>query len=225
MKPQPPASFSQTITVLVADDHPLFRHGLVEVLKADSDLRLLAEAGDGPTALQLVQQHRPQVAILDVRMPKISGLDVARAVRAARLPVALIFLTMYDDEETFQEAMELGVQGYVLKDSALSEIVAAVKTVAAGKHHISASLASFLIQRQARTAALQKAKPGLSELTPAERRILKMIAEDQTTKEIAALLGLSPRTIETHRLHIAEKLNLHGTHSLLKFAFEHKARL
>ena len=215
----------QPITVLVADDHPLFRHGLVEVLKADPDLRLLAEASDGQTARQLIQQHPPQVAILDVRMPKATGLEVARAVRAARLPVALIFLTMHDDEETFQEAIELGVKGYLLKDCAMTDIVDAVKTVAAGKHYVSPSLASFLVHRQASTTALQKAKPGLSDLTQGERRILKMVAEDKTTKEIAALLGLSPRTVETHRLNIGEKLNLHGTHSLLKFAFEHKARL
>ena len=222
---KPPVAVSPPITLLVADDHPLFRHGLVEVLQSDRSLRLLAEAGDGQAAQQLIQQHQPQVAILDVLMPKATGLDVARAVRAASLRVALIFLTMYDDEETFQEAIELGVQGYILKECAMTDILDAVRTVVAGKHYVSPSLAGFLIHRQTSAAALQKAQPGLSDLTPGERRILKMVADDKTTKEIASLLSLSPRTVETHRLNIAEKLNVHGTHSLLKFAFEHKRQL
>jgi DNA-binding NarL/FixJ family response regulator len=213
------------ITILVADDHPIFRRGLVETIQSDPGLRIVAEAGDGQAALSAIRDLSPEIALLDVHMPKADGIAVARAVRDQQLPTHLIFLTMHDDEETFQEAMDLGVKGYVLKESAVLDVLHAIRAVAAGQHFISPSISGYLVRRREAGQKLREKVPGLESLTPAERRILKLISEDHTSKEIADQLGISPRTVETHRLHICEKLNLHGAHSLLKFAYDNKGKL
>lgn len=216
---------AQSITILVADDHPIFRKGLVETIQTDSNLEIVQEASDGEEALKCLLETRPDVALLDVHMPKMSGLAVARQAQSQELPTRIVFLTMYDDEETFQEAMNLDVKGYILKESAVVDVLQGIKAVAAGRHFISPSISGYLLQRRSRAQALRETVPGLDTLTPAEYRILKMVSEDKTSKEIAAELGISPRTVETHRLHICEKLNLHGAHSLLRFAFDHKGKL
>src|SRR5262245_13359927 len=213
------------IKILVADDHPLFRKGLVDVVRADAALEIVKEAGDGAEALRFIQELQPAVAVLDIEMPRLSGLEVAAEIQKARLPVELIFITAYKDPETFDEAMTLGVKGYVLKESAAMDIVAGIKTVARGERYISPSLSGLLFRRVESARALRAERPGLDTLTPTERRILKMVSLDRTTKEIAADLGVSHRTIENHRANIAVKLGLSGSHSLLKFAYDNKSKL
>jgi len=215
---------SKRISMIVADDHPIFRRGLTETIQTDPCLEILEETGDGATALRLIEERRPDVALLDVHMPQLNGLAVARAVQRRGLATRIIFLTMYDDEETFQEAMSLGVMGYVMKESAVDDVLNSIKMVAEGKHFISPSISGYLVARGAKSQARVEEVPGLASLTPAELRILKMISQDNTSKEIAAELGISPRTVDTHRLHICEKLNLRGAHSLLKFAFDNKGK-
>jgi DNA-binding NarL/FixJ family response regulator len=136
-----------------------------------------------------------------------------------------IFLTIHREEELFQAALDLGVKGYVLKDSAVTDIIAGIKAVAAGQAYLSPALSPYLLKRSERAAALTKAKPGINGLTPTERRILKLIAEEKTSKEIAEELFISPRTVETHRTNIARKLELHGSLALIKFAVTHKSEL
>lgn len=216
---------SDPITILVADDHPIFRKGLIEALHSDPGLKIVGEAGDGQAALEIIEKMRPDIALLDVHMPKADGVSVARTLQKKDLPTRLVFLTMYDDEETFQEAMDLGVKGYVLKESAVLDVIGSVRAVAAGQHFISPSISGYLVRQRAAGQKLREKAPGLDSLTPAEHRILRMISEDLTSKEIADRLGISPRTVETHRLHICEKLNLHGVHSLLKFAYDNKGKL
>ena len=213
------------IKILIADDHPVVRKGLREAIESDPTLELLPDASDGEQALRLIEQSRPAIAILDIHMPRRSGLEIARTVMVKRLPVDLIVLTMYDDEDLFNEALSLGVKGYLLKDSAIPEILSAIRAVVGGKTFISPSLSDFLLQRRGRSGALAKEKPGLDDLSPTERRILQLIAQDRTTKEIAEVLGISARTVDTHRQNICHKLDLHGTHSLLKFAYDHKSEL
>ena len=150
---------------------------------------------------------------------------VARAVRQQNLGVEIVFLTIHREEELFQAALDLGAKGYVLKDSAVTDIVAAIKSVAAGQHYISPQLSSYLLKRSKSVAELNARKPGLEDLTPTERRILKLIAQDKSSKEIAAELFISHRTVETHRTNISRKLELHGNLALVKFALEFKARL
>jgi DNA-binding NarL/FixJ family response regulator len=215
----------QPITVLIADDHPIFRRGLCEVIAGDPGLNLVAEAGDGDQALDLIQARHPAVAVLDIHMPKRSGVRVARDLRDLRWPGALIFLTMDNEEGLLNEALNLGVLGYLLKENAVAELLAAIHSVAAGKSYVCQALSPSLLRRRAAAEVLRAQAPGLDRLTPAERQVLKLIAEDRTSKEIARFLGCSVRTIETHRLNISRKLELSGTHSLLRFAFNHKSEL
>jgi len=217
---------SQTeICVIIADDHPIFRRGLRQVLEMDSKLKIVAEADDGEAALARIEELRPDVALLDVDMPGLDGFEVARRLRDLRLPVQVVFLTMHKDEHFLNSALDVGVKGYVLKDSAVTDIVNAVKTVAAGQSFISPQLSTYLINRLSRAQTLAVNQPGVAELTPTERRILKMIAEYKTSKEIADQLCISVRTVEHHRASIATKLDLKGSHALIKFAVEHQSEL
>jgi DNA-binding NarL/FixJ family response regulator len=211
--------------ILIADDHPIFREGLRRLIESENGLEVVSEAGDGRTALREIEAFQPDVAILDVDMPEMDGFDVARAVKEKRLPVELVFITMYKDEEMFNEALDLGVKAYVLKDSAVTDLIGAVRAVLAGSNFISPALSSHLINRHGRANALERKKPGLKDLTPTERRILPLIADNKTSREIAEALFISVRTVENHRSNICQKLDLHGAHALLKFALEHKSEL
>lgn len=213
------------ITVVIADDHPIFLKGLREVIAEDNDLIVAGEAADGAAALGCLQSLSPQVAVIDIDMPKMNGFAVAEKTRELKLPVEIIFLTMHRGEDAFNRALDIGVKGYVLKDSAVLDIVNGIKTVASGQHYISPSISSFLINRTARAAELARQRPGIHQLTQMERRILKLIAEKKTSKEIAAALYISPRTVDNHRNNICSKLDLHGSNALLKFALEHKSEL
>jgi DNA-binding NarL/FixJ family response regulator len=213
------------IRVVIADDHPVFRQGLRQIVELEPELKILGEAGEGVAALRMIQQLEPDVAVLDIHMPNLKGFDVAREIRRLGLPVRIIFLTMYDDERMFNEALNVGASGYLLKDSAISDIVNGIRAVASGQHYISPSISGYLINRSARRAALGERAPRLDALTPAERRILKLIAEHKTSKEIAAQLFISHRTVENHRHSICHKLGLHGSNALVRFAVEHRDEL
>ncbi len=212
-------------TILIADDHPIYRKGLCEVVESDPSLRLVGQAANGEEALRLIRGLRPAVAILDINMPRLSGLQVAQELSGEAAPPRLVLLTMHEDAALFDRAMELGVRAYVLKESAVEDLLTAVRTVVEGRNFISPTMATLLLKRREEGAVLRREKPGLDLLTPTERRVLRLISEDRTTKEIADLLGLSPRTVETHRQNMSHKLHLSGSHSLLKFAFDHKAHL
>lgn len=208
--------------ILMADDHPIYRDGLRQIIHTDPGLKVIQETGNGAEALRLARELKFDIAILDVDMPGLNGLDVARARQKERLQFELIFLTMYREEDMLHEAMSLGAKGYVLKESAAADILQSIHTVAGGQYYVSPSLTGLLVNRGAREG---EQMPGLDRLTPAERRILRLIASDKTSKEIADDLGLSPRTVENHRTNMSAKLGLQGSHSLLKFAFENKGKL
>jgi DNA-binding NarL/FixJ family response regulator len=213
------------ITVLIADDHPIFRKGLCEVLSEDPSIKLVAEVADGAAALQKIRELKPQAAVLDLDMPQMNGLQLAQRISELKLPVAVVILTMHKEEMVFNEAMNAGILGFVLKENAASDLLGCIHAVVGGQSFISPSLSSFLLNRRRGAKDLLQETPGLQTLTPAERRILKLIAEDLTSKEIADRLGLSPHTVENHRAKICERLNLRGSHSLLKFAYDNKSRL
>jgi DNA-binding NarL/FixJ family response regulator len=212
------------LKILIADDHPIFRRGLREVMEEDAGLLIVGEAGNGLIALQQIEQLQPDIAVLDIDMPQLSGFEVVKELQRKNLPVKIIFLTMHRDEDLFNEALSLGALGYVLKDSAATEAVACIRTVAGGQHYISPVISTYLIRRGERMAAFTQETAGLSALTPAELRVLKLIATNKTSREIAAELFLSYRTVENHRANICQKLNLHGSHALVRFAFEHKSQ-
>jgi DNA-binding NarL/FixJ family response regulator len=215
----------ERVRVLIVDDHPLFRQGLRQVIEADPRFELIAEAGDGTAALQIIQEKKPDVAVVDVNLPALSGLEIARKLQGKRLPTRIIILTMYKEEETFNRAMDLGVRGFVLKENAVQDILDGIAAVAKGEHYLSPSISGYLMRRHDRANALSAKKPGLEDLTKAELRVLKLVAENKTSREIAAELFISPRTVEAHRTNICEKLELRGSHSLIRFAIENRALL
>lgn len=213
------------IRLVIADDHPVYRRGLSMIIAADPALKIVAEAEDGVAALACIQREEPDVAVLDVDMPGRGGFDVVRALQKLPLHIAVVFLTMHKDEGLFNTAMDLGVKGYVLKDSAITDIVASIKAAAAGDHYISPPLTSYLVKRSQRRTTLLASKPSLDDLTPTELRVLKLIAEHKTSREIAEIMFISVRTVERHRLNIGTKLDLRGSNALLTFALENKSVL
>jgi DNA-binding NarL/FixJ family response regulator len=213
------------IKILIADDHPLLRAGLRQAIASDPHIEIIAEAADGAAALELLTTHGPDVAVLDIEMPNLTGFALLRELRAQRLPTAVVFLTMYRDEEMFNEALDLGALGYVLKDSAMTDITGAIRAAAHGQPFISPDISAYLFNRATRSTTFTQQMPTLQALTQTERRVLKLIAENKTSKEIAVELFISYRTVENHRTNICQKLALKGSHSLLKFAFEHKSEL
>jgi DNA-binding NarL/FixJ family response regulator len=214
----------QPITIVIADDHPVVRSGLRFVLEKNQRIKIIHEADNGDVALQLIRQSKPNIALVDIEMPVMDGFAVARAVHDENLPVNLIFMTMHNDEQTFDKAMDLGVRGFLLKDNAVADIMNAVESVIQGKHYISPSLSDYLMQR-ARPQTSTSASLSVDDLTPTEKNILKLIADQKTTKTIADELFISPKTVEKHRSNICTKLDLHGAYALLKFALDNKSRL
>lgn len=213
------------IRILIADDHALIRKGLRQIIEADTDYKVVAEAANGAEALGFITQLLPQIAIIDVNMPEMGGFDVAREAQKRKLDVGIIFLTMHKDKTFFEKAMDLGARGYILKDGALNEIVDAINSVVRGRPYISPQLSGYLLQRMDRIGLLAKQTPALNDLTSTEKRILKLVAEYKTSKEIAEELHIHYRTVDNHRTNIASKLGLHGSHALLKFAVEHHTEL
>lgn len=202
------------ICVLIAEDSPYVRRGLRQVIAADPRIKIVAEVTDGVAALAQIRALRPHIALLDVKMHPLSGFDVARAVNQEALPCEIIFLTQYDDEQHFNAALDLGVKGYVLKDGAETEVLDSIHTVAAGRSYFTPTLSDFMLKRATRR-----------QFTPTERRILQLIAEYKTSRQIAEELHLAPRTIEHHREILCAKLGLEGAHALLRYALEHRNEL
>ena len=211
--------------VIIADDHPLFREGLAKTIGNDSNFTVIGQAGDGTEALNLIKEKNPDLAVLDVSMPKMDGLEVARRAHQEGSPTEIVILTMYTDLSYFNAALDLGVRGYVLKDSATAEFLACLKAVKEGQYYISPAISHLLIERDRKAQSLFGTIPALRQLTPAERSILKLLAQNLTSKEISEKIFVSVRTVENHRMHICQKLGIKGHNKLLEFALENKAAL
>jgi DNA-binding NarL/FixJ family response regulator len=201
------------------------RLGLREIIHQHAGFRVVADAGNGELALELIEQLKPAMAILDIDMPKLSGLEVVKQVIARKIPTEIIILTMHDEASFLERALALGVLGYVLKDSVENEIFSAIESVQNGKPYISPSLSNILLKRNSRSKEGSEKKLGIIDLTPAEHKVLKLVADNKTTKEIADLLFISERTVESHRSSICAKLGLHGQNALLRYAIALKNRL
>jgi DNA-binding NarL/FixJ family response regulator len=210
------------IRIVIAEDHPFYRDGLRNALEKDKSLRVVAEASDGRTAFEHIQTLRPDVAILDISMPEMDGCTLARKIRKEKIPVEIIFLTISDDEDIFEEALEWDVKGYLLKDCTGAEIVRCVKAVSSGQNYTSPSMTTYLINKNHRVKEFAKKIPELHLLTPQERAILKRIAQDKSSKEIAEEMGIAPKTVDAHRSNICNKLEIHGNYALTRFAAQHK---
>lgn len=211
------------IKITIADDHPIFRSGLRQLIESEDTIRIIGESDNGKKALAHIEELKPDIAILDIDMPGLTGLQVLKNLDHQETKV--IFLTMYAEEDIFDEAMNLGIKGYVLKDSAVNDIIECIHTVMNDNYYISPSVSNFLINRRKKLNVLRDNNPNLQNLTVTEKKVLKFISENKTSKEIAGVLFLSPRTIENHRANISSKLDLKGSHSLVKFAIENKTLL
>jgi DNA-binding NarL/FixJ family response regulator len=211
--------------VFIADDHHIFRQGLLKLLEAEKAITVVGESGDGLEALQMIREQKPDIAILDISMPNMNGLEIVKHIKKDELLIEFIILTMYDDEEYFNEALECGVKGYLLKDNAISDLLQCVKCVLQGKYYVSPLISEYLVNREKRVKQLRCEHPGFEKLTTMEKRILKLISENKTSKEIAEVLYISHRTVQNHRTHICEKIGLKGHHKLLQFALVNKSYL
>lgn len=211
--------------VVIVDDHPLFREGLRHAIQGNPRFEVAAEAGRGEKALDFILQEKPDVAVLDVNLPDMTGFDLITALRKKKCNIPVVILTMLKDEQAFNTALNLKVNGYVLKENASEEILNCIDVVANGGSYVSPSLTDFMLRRRSRTEELARKRPGLDDLTVAERRVLKRIADGKTSREIAAEFFISPRTVESHRAHICEKLGLSGSNKLLQFALQNRDSL
>ena len=201
------------IRVLIADDHALVRSGLRMVLEKHADIAVIAEAGDGVEALEAAQSARPDVAILDVSMPRMTGIQAAREIEAHRPDVRVLLLSMHDDERYFYEGLEAGAAGYVLKRAADKDLIGAVRTVADGRTFLSGE-AQRALARRWQEGETEPADP----LTPRELEVVKLIAEAQTNREIADTLNLSEKTVESHRANVLAKLGMRDRVELARYA-------
>ncbi len=216
---------AKTITIIIADDHPMFREGVRAALSGDPALTIAGVSSDGEQALRSIRELDPDVAVLDMNMPKMTGLQVLKELKKIECRTEVVFLTMFDDEEILNEAMDLGVKAYILKESASIEIVNAVRAASEGRYYISPALTGKLLKRKEKQDSFTSSHPRLTSLTEQERRILSMIADSKSSKEIAQELFLSQKTIDNYRFKISEKLGLSGSYSLLKFALENRSNL
>ena len=215
---------NKATNILIADDHALIRKGLRQVLESQYGFHI-TEAENGEDALKYIREQQPDIAVLDVEMPLMTGFEVAKRVHNESLTIDIIFLTMFKDELMFNKAMDIGVKGYMLKENTTAEIVQCIKSVQAGKYYLSPAISEYLIRRNTRLISPAADKNGINLLTPAERNILKLLAMMKTNQEIAKELSISIKTVQNHRHNICNKLDISGTHALLKFAVENAERI
>jgi DNA-binding NarL/FixJ family response regulator len=212
------------IRILLADDYPVVRKGLKASIEEEPSLKVIAEAADGEEALKLIRTLRPQLAVLDIDMPKMDGLAVVKEMARLKLETKAIILSFHNDEDIFRAALDAGAKGYLLKESAMEEIVSAIQAVIAGKVYLSTGIALQLLQGD-HAAKATPDNPLLRDLTLSERRILRLIAEGLSSKEIGDQLAIHYRTVENHRSNMCRKLNIEGANALLRFALQHKEAL
>lgn len=202
----------------MADDHNVLREGLRLLLERQEDFEVVAEAGDGREALALARQHRPDIAVIDIAMPGLNGIEVTRRIIDICEGTAIVILSMHHDESYILRALNAGARAYLLKDSLKADLIAAIRAVARGHSYFSPIIRRLLQEDFFREMADKHKEDSFELLTDREREILQLVAEGKGNKEIAVLLNLSPYTVDTHRSHILHKLNLHTVPELILYA-------
>ena len=203
------------ITVFLADDHEIVRHGVRALLERDG-FEVLGETGDGHVVLERVPALNPQVAVLDIAMPLLNGIDAARELAVASPRTRVVLLTRFADSLYVMGALRAGVRGYVLKTEAVADLCRAIREVAGGRIYLSPGVSAAVVDR-----CLSPAAADVDPLTRRERQVLQLVAEGRTTKEIGVLLGVSAKTAESHRTALMAKLDLHDTASVVRYAIRH----
>jgi len=205
------------IRILLADDHKIVRDGLRSLLQAEADLEVVGEAANGREAVRLAQELSPDVVVMDVGMPDLNGIEATRYIAGGPSGAKVIALSMHSDRRFVEGMLAAGATGYLLKDSAFEELARAIRAVAAGRTYLCPSVAGVVVQALVR--ASHAAQPARSPvLTPREREVLQLLAEGKSTKQIAGTLGVSVKTVETHRSRIMDKLDVHSVPELTKYA-------
>jgi DNA-binding NarL/FixJ family response regulator len=211
--------------VVIVDENFLCRLGLRSLLQEDGRFEVAGEADQSDTGLKTILEEKPDVAVLDASAPAFAGIELAAALRTKDRGINVVILSLQKEEKLFNRAISAGVRGYALKKSGAKEILDCIATVARGESYVSSTLTDFLLRRGTRAEKLGRRKPGIAQLTIAERRVLKRVAHGKTSREIATECGISPRTVDSHRAHISEKLGIKGRNRLLHFALEHRDAL
>ena len=206
------------IRIILADDHAVMRRGLRLVLEQQEDFEVVGEASDGRTAVSLAESLKPDIALLDITMPNLNGIEAASQINAKQLGVSTIVLSMHADEAFVLRALKAGARGYLLKESAESDLINAVRLVWDGKSFFSPTVARMLVEDYVRQLQDKDIEDSYDLLTPRERELLQLIAEGKSNKDVANMLNLSLYTVETHRSNILNKLNLHSVPELILYA-------
>ncbi|MDE3166824.1 MAG: response regulator transcription factor [Acidobacteriota bacterium] len=206
------------VRILVADDHAIIRRGLKTLLEHEPDFEVIAEAADGREAVELAAQAAPQVAVLDIGMPNLNGIEAARLISSRSEAVQIVILTVHADECYLLSAVKAGARGYVLKSSAEFEMVEAVRAVSHGRAFFSPKVSRILAEEYLRELGRREIQDSYDLLSRQERQILQLLAEGQSNKDIASVLNISPTTVMCHRQHIFHKLDLHNLADLILYA-------
>ena len=212
----------EKLRVLLVDDHTVVRHGLRRILASDEQIEVVGEAGDGRAAVEVAQRVQPHVVVMDVALPELNGIEATRQLAKRAPNVHVLMLTMHADDVYVRQALKAGARGYLLKDSEDLDLIKAVKAVGAGGSFFSPAVSRVVLSGYLGDRPVGDADDPLGRLTDREREVLQLIAEGKTNKEIAVALSLSVNTVETHRKHLMEKLDLHNTAELVRFAIRER---
>jgi DNA-binding NarL/FixJ family response regulator len=210
------------IRCLLVDDHTLFRQGVRRLLESESDFEIVGESPDAGDAVEKARDLRPDVVLMDIGMPGLSSFEATRHIKKTRPETKVLYLTMYEDEDYLLQCLEVGAAGYVLKDTPAPQLVSAVRDVYRGGKYLSSQVLGKLVEDFRARVRDTRMQPRMSTLTPREREILKLLAEGNSVKEIAVLLGLSVKTVEAHKFNLMRKLDIHNKAQLVTYAIQKK---
>jgi two-component system, NarL family, response regulator NreC len=208
--------------VLICDDHELFREGVKSVLQDEAWIEIVAEARNGREAVALAAREEPDVALMDIDMPEMTGLEATQRIRDAGLRTRVLILTVYCEDELVARCLDAGASGYVLKDEPASQLVYAIRTVSRGGRYLSPSAAESVIAWTLTVGGANKARTRYESLTPREREILKLLADGRSAKDVAAALSISIKTVDAHKTNLMRKLGVHDRTELVKYAFQNR---
>lgn len=209
------------IRILVADDHEIVRHGVRNLLESEADLEVVCDAESGRDAVKLAEKYKPDVAIIDLGMPDLNGMDATRQIRRQNPSIKILIFTMHETERLVQEVFQAGAQAYVLKSDAGKHLVAAIRTVLKGQHFFSSKVTEVIFEgflRSSSDDATAETSSDGGRITPREREIVQLLAEGKSNKEVATVLGISVKTAETHRAAVMRKLSLKSLSDLVRYA-------